>query len=173
MQTGSALIAYDSRTGHTAEVARTLQRELRCDIERILDRKSREGFIGYLRPGFDAKLHRTTSLRPMLSRVEDHALVVVGTPVWSGTVATPVRTYLRMNRSKLRDVAFIVTCGDGHAHRALGELEELAQRAPRAVLVLRDRDVTKGCEDRVRSFARTLDRAMVYPVATARPSDSA
>jgi hypothetical protein len=83
--------------------------------------------------------------------------VVVGSPVWYASVASPARTYLWLERDRLPQVAFLLTHGGFGAERALGQMRTLAGKRPVARLVVREREVESGSHaGKVASFARSL-----------------
>ena len=57
------------------------------------------------------------------------------------------------------EVAFFVTCGGSGMHRVTRQLEALSGRAPRAVLVLREREL-EDAPARVAAFVDQIHRAM-------------
>jgi flavodoxin len=134
MDPNRTLIVYYSRTGTTRELARAIRDELGCDIDRIADRTKRRGAIGWVRSLVDAVLQRSTHLQTMSTLASDYDLVIVGTPVWNGGVATPVRTYLEANHDRIRRVAFFCTSSGIGSTRALRQMATLSGLAPVATL---------------------------------------
>src|SRR5262245_61498729 len=106
MDANRTLIVYYSRTGTTRDMARAIRDELGCDIDRIADRKRRRGLIGWLRSSMDSAFAGHAVLQTMSTLASDYDLVIVGTPVWNASVATPVRAYLEANGDRIRRVAF-------------------------------------------------------------------
>jgi flavodoxin len=163
------LVVYYSRTNTTREVARAIRDELGCEIERFVERRSRGGALGYLRSVFDIAFHRRAVLQPIEKDPNDYDLVVVGTPIWNASVSTPVRTYLSMNRDRIRRVAFFCTYGGTGSSRALRQMEAICGQAPVMTLALRMDDVTRGAvAAKVRTFAHTLTSGESTGVESAR-----
>src|SRR5690606_19250759 len=113
------LLAYYSRTGYTRKVAMEIAEACGCDVEEIRDRVGRSGPIGYARSVFEAASRFDTLLQPGERDPADYPLVIVGTPVWFWNLSSPVRTWVRRHRPRLRDVAFFCTCGSSGGTRAL------------------------------------------------------
>ena len=88
------LIVYYLRSGTTRRVAEALAAELKCDAEEIGDVKSRTGFLGIIGSVIEAVAQRPAPIAPAKLNPSSYDLVVVGTPVWAWSVASPVRTYL-------------------------------------------------------------------------------
>ena len=77
----------------------------------ISDERDRSGWKGYLRSGMDAMKTSTKPLRPFETArpLEAYKLVIVGTPVWAGRMASPVRSLLKRRGLELHRVAYVVT----------------------------------------------------------------
>jgi flavodoxin len=143
------LVVYYSRTGNTRGVAVEIARRLSADLEQLTEPRDRRGVWGFLRSAFEARLGRTTTLRPIAKDPAAYDLVVVGTPVWSESVSCPVRTYLEHNRPRLPRVAFFLTHGGRGRQRVFGQMRDLAGRAPIAALALRERELGSLGADRL------------------------
>ena len=52
------LLVYYSRTQITEKIAKTIQKDLDCDIEEITVGDKYDGTIGYIKGGFDASANR-------------------------------------------------------------------------------------------------------------------
>jgi hypothetical protein len=157
MATPRILVVHFSRTGNTREVARELAAALGADLEEIGDPADRTGTLGYLRCALEAVLGVSAEIEPPRRDPARYELVVVGSPVWYASVASPARTYLWLERDRLPQVAFLLTHGGFGAERALGQMRTLAGKRPVARLVVREREVESGSHaGKVASFARSL-----------------
>ncbi|WP_394325794.1 flavodoxin family protein, partial [Methanobrevibacter arboriphilus] len=95
------LITYYSRTNITEKVAIKLKEELDCDLEEIIDKKNRSGPISYLISGFQAVRSVPADIKEIEKSPENYDLVIIGTPVWAGTMSTPILAYLEENKEKI------------------------------------------------------------------------
>ena len=138
------LIVYYSRTGTTRKVAAELAAMGGWDLERVIDTRSREGLLGYLRAGLDALFERHTTLAPSREDPASYDFVVVGTPVWNGSVSTPIRTWLAEHAGRLPPLAFFATEGGRGGQRAFDKMASIANVVPLATLELHQRDVERG-----------------------------
>lgn len=138
---GKVLVVFYSRTGNTRKVAEAIAAALRCEVEEIRDTRDRRSRWGYVRSALDALLRRTTTLAEPTRRPSDYDLVIVGTPVWVGSVSTPVRTYLARHRGAFRRVAFFLTQGGAGAERVFAQMEELTGLRPVGALALREAEL--------------------------------
>jgi flavodoxin len=134
------LVAYYSLTGHTKQVAEELATLLNADVDRILDRKARGGILNFLPAGRDALKAVETEITVDRDPGE-YDLVVAGTPIWAGTMAPAVRTYLKRYGSQLRGLAAFTLAGSGGPETAVAAMEEVAGQPVRAYVGIRDREL--------------------------------
>ncbi|HWZ90129.1 MAG TPA: hypothetical protein VNW92_14800 [Polyangiaceae bacterium] len=134
------LIAYFSRTGNTARVARCLAHAYDVELEAIQASIGRSGPFGYLLSGYEAMFGREARIRPPLHAPRDYDIVLIGTPTWSGSIASPVRSYLTRFAGSFPEVGFFVTSGGDGAERVFSEMESLARKMPLGRLALTRRD---------------------------------
>ena len=154
------LVVFYSRTGTTKKVGENIANILKCDSEEIFDTKNRNGAVGYMNAGRDAMLKRLTTLKKIQKNSELYDLVIIGTPVWGFTVSTPIRTYITEN--KFKNVAFFCTQGGRGAEKAFSEMERLAGRKPKALLVLRTKEVLEGkYMDKINNFIENIKQKRI------------
>ena len=67
--------------------------------------------LGYLRSLVEAMRQSCVDIVPHGLDVASYDLIVIGTPVWAGSVSSPVRAYLAENRQQLPHVAFFCSLG--------------------------------------------------------------
>jgi flavodoxin len=152
-----ALVVYYSRGGNTKKVAEELSKELKCDIEEILDTVNRSGPIGWLNSGRQASSKALTKLQPIKNDPAKYDLVIIGTPVWAGHVSTPVRTYITDNKVKLKKVAFLITESSSGDESTIKDMEELSGKNTAGTLVVKVAEIKKGeYSDKVKKFAEGL-----------------
>ena len=135
------LVVYYSRTGNTAAVAEGMARASEGDLEAIQVLTPRRGLFGYLFSGFEATMRRAGAILPPKLKPQDYDLVLIGSPIWSSAVSSPVRAYLIRFANSLPAVGFFVTSGGGDDDAALAQMAELAGKRPLAVLGLREQDL--------------------------------
>ncbi len=99
------LIVYYSRTDVTKGIANKIQSILNCDIEEITDNGKYDGKLGFIKGGMNATMGRASDINPISKDPADYDLVIVGTPVWSSNMATPIFTYLIQNKDKIKNMA--------------------------------------------------------------------
>lgn len=137
---GSTLVVFFSRNGHTRRLAEQIAEQCGADIEEIVDLVGRRGVLGYLRSLFEALLRISAPIEPNQQSPRNYDTVIVGSPVWAGQVCSPVRSYLRRNRSRFRRVAFFCSHRGSGYRRVLHHLASLSGRPAVATLALAETD---------------------------------
>ena len=136
-----SLVVFYSRTGITKEIAVHISEELDCDIEEIFDVKSRKGIFSYIGSGIESAFRKTPEIKETEVDPSDYDLVIIGTPVWAGNMASPVRTYLLRNNDKLNGVAFFCTMGNRGSKKTFLEMERLSEFNPLACFALTSNEI--------------------------------
>ena len=105
------LCIYYSRTGNTKRVMETIAKEMDAELLALTDGVERSGLRGWLRSGMDAMKLSTKPLNPFETAkpLEEYRLVIVGSPVWAGRMASPIRSLLKRRGLELHRVAYVVT----------------------------------------------------------------
>jgi len=103
------LVSFYTRTNKTEKVAKDLASRLKADIDQIIDIKDYSGIIGFIKAGFAAFSKRTTQIQTSKDPSK-YDLVIICSPVWSGTIPPAIRTYC--NDFEIPQSAWLFTCGD-------------------------------------------------------------
>jgi flavodoxin len=131
----NSIVVFYSMRGTTKKVAERIAGALQCDLEEIKEPGSRKGLFGLLKSGREA-LRKV--LPPICEPGKDpggYDLVVLGTPVWAGTMASPMRSFLSKYGHRIKKAAFFCTAG-GSAGRTFREMEAASGHAGAAELAL-------------------------------------
>ena len=105
------LVVFYSRTGRTRKVGEAIATALDCDSEELVDTRKRSGPIGFMRSGREAQSKQLTVLQPVKRDPSLYDIVILGTPIWMGTMSSAMRTYIAENKSKFNRVAFFLHAG--------------------------------------------------------------
>ena len=153
----TCLLAFYSRTGYTRRVAEQIAKRLDCDLCDIQERHPRSGWSGYLRSGFETLTGRLPALQEHGHDPSRYALVVVGTPVWIGRAASPVRAFLAHHPLHEARLAVFCTYGGNGAEKALDMLSGLVGKDAVARLALTDGEIDSGATARkVETFVESV-----------------
>lgn len=150
------LVVYHSRTGYTRRVARMLANRLGADLDEIRIVEPLGGPLGYLLCAIEAIAGLAPALRPPRKDPAAYDLIVVGTPVWFWSPASPVRSWLEQHRLRGKRLAFFCTMGGSGASRVFASLQELAGTAPVAAVALADIEIDRGALSKLEPFIETL-----------------
>lgn len=115
----------------------------------------KKGFLGFLKAGKQAMKKALPEIEDFDFDVDDFDLVIIGTPIWAGTIASPLRTFMNNNKGKFGKVAFFCTCSDKQA-RAFDELEKLTEVQPSAVLELNKKEMKIDYQEKIKVFVDKL-----------------
>lgn len=153
-----SLIVYYSRTGNNETLAKILQEKLGCEIEKIEEYINRKGVLGFLRSGMQATFKKMSEIKPIKKDPKDYDLVVVVSPIWAGHIPSPVRTYIYVNKEKIRKMAFASVSYSGYGNgKVLKDLESLVSKEVSAHLLLREKDMRSQTHfSAIESFLETL-----------------
>ncbi|MDD5086591.1 MAG: flavodoxin domain-containing protein [Candidatus Nanoarchaeia archaeon] len=132
-----ALVLFYSKTGNTKEIAVNISEVLNCDIEEIFDVKPR----GFIRSGFESFFKIMPKIKQTEIDPKNYDMVIIGTPVWAGNIASPVRTYLFQNNEKLGKVAFFCTMKMDNSDKVFLEMERVCESNPAACLSLTEQEI--------------------------------
>lgn len=138
------LIVYYSRSGNTRGATNLISDPLDCDVEELIDTKSRSGPLGFIRAGRDATGRKLTTLEAIKNDPSEYDLVVIGTPLWGGNMTPAVRTYITENSDKFKKVAFFSTAGSSDSTKLFNEMEEIINQTPIATLSIIGAEVKSG-----------------------------
>ncbi len=156
------LVVFYSRSGKTKKVAGKISELLKCEIEEIIDLKNRKGIPGFLSAGSDANLRRLTTIKEIKNNPSLYDLVIIGTPIWSSNISTPIRTYLSLHKEDFKNVAFFCTQLGSDANKVFDGMKNLSQKTPLALLVLTSREVARDQYiQKVKEFINNLKKEII------------
>lgn len=151
------LVAFYSRSGKTKKVAEAISEILKCDKEEIFDTKNRKGIPGFLSAGTDANLRRLTTIKEIKNNPSLYDLVIIGTPIWSSNISTPIRTYLSLYKEDFKKVAFFCTRLSSDSKKVFDDIKNITQKTPLALLELSSREVARDqYMQKVKEFIENL-----------------
>ena len=109
---GRVLVVYFSQGNATRTVAEDLAALTGADLELLVEKKSRNGFFGFMGAGKDATFKIATPIEKPRYSPSDYDTVFVCTPVWSWNLSPPVRTWLRTFRGTIPQAVYVTVSGD-------------------------------------------------------------
>jgi flavodoxin len=141
------LVVYYSRAGKTKRVTEDIAKRLNADIERIIDTTDRSGFFGLVSIVRDSLMKKPFQIEVPKNNPAEYDLVILGTPVWGGTAALPVKTYLEKYNGKLPEMAYVFTSGGSKEEQIVPALETLVGVKGKAALRLTFQELRTSKKD--------------------------
>jgi flavodoxin len=149
----NTLVVYYSLTGHTRQIAEAIAAAHDADLEVIEDTFDRGTGLGHPRSAIEGLLGLRSSITPPKHDLSEYDLFVVGTPVWSARLSSPVRAYLSQQRASLERVAFFCTQGGIGGKWALQDMAKVSGQWPIARMIISDRQLnTPVAEEKIALF---------------------
>ena len=135
------LIVYYSLEGNTRWAAEQMAARLGADTLRLVPRAAYpdRGFKKFLFGGKSAVMKETPELEPYEVDITQYERVILATPVWAGTLAPPLRTFLRQEDLSGKKIALAASSMGGSPGKTFEHLKALlglTEEVP--VLSLRD-----------------------------------
>ena len=132
------LVAYYSWTGSNRKVAQALAEELGADLEEVQLASPRSGILGLIALGLSDIIGRGAKILPPSKDPSKYGLVIVGTPVWAGGMAPPMKQYLRENKARFKSIAAFSACGSpGNAGKVFSQMESITGLKPVATMAVK------------------------------------
>lgn len=152
------LIVYFSRTGRTKILAREIAHKLGCAVEEIKSPKRYTGFLGYQAALVQSTFKILPEISPLQSNLANYDLIILGGPVWGGSICSPLSTFIETYKNEFKNVAFIATQSGSLGRRHIFEKMRIAaQRMPLATLDVTERDFRNGLyKNSISSFISKL-----------------
>lgn len=123
------LVIYYSYEGNTHFVAETILKHIEADIERIepVKEMKSKGFGKFIWGGSKVVMGKKPELKPISVDFSDYDKVFVGTPIWAGTYAPPVKTLLETGLLKGKEIIYFYTHEGGHSKAELRAAEVIGK----------------------------------------------
>ncbi|MFH1179007.1 MAG: hypothetical protein V1710_01470 [Candidatus Bathyarchaeota archaeon] len=111
-------------------VAKKIHESLDGDIELISEQVSRKGIVGWLKTGSGNSKREIAKIDETQYDPIDYDLVILASPIWAGTMSSPMRGYITENRKKLGRTAVFLTNDSGVVDNAFIEVRGLLVNPP-------------------------------------------
>lgn len=117
---GKTLVLYYSQTGATKGVAEELQNQLNCDIDSIVALNSYDGDYGQTIARWMQEKNDSVKIdiKPLSVNLDDYDTIFLGFPIWGGTYALPMASFLTDNKLNGKKVVTFATFGSGGIEKA-------------------------------------------------------
>lgn len=153
------LVVYFSRTGHTQAIAAEISNKLGSDIQEIKAVKPYSaGFFGFQKALLDATFKRTPDINVIPTNLSKYDLVIIGSPVWGGSVSAPVRSFLEKHKTQVKDLAFFTTQGGSiNRDKILKQIFDACGKSSVGFMNLSEKDIkNEEYKKRIETFIKEL-----------------
>ena len=119
-------LVYYSLDGNTAFAAEKIGLRLEADIIRLKPVKEypTEKIAKYFWAGKSASFQESPKLMPYAFDINMYDVIILGTPIWAGTFAPPLRTFIRAQVWEGRKVALFACCSGGGTEKCFQQLRK-------------------------------------------------
>lgn len=119
-QESKTLVLYYSQTGATKAIAEELQNQLGCDIDSIVAINPYDGDYGQTIARWIQEKNDSVKIgiKPLSVNIDDYDTIFLGFPIWGGTYALPMASFLTDNKLTEKNVVTFATFGSGGIEKA-------------------------------------------------------
>jgi flavodoxin len=153
------LVVFYSRDGLTKKIAAELAGLLQAETEELVDLKGRQGLWGWFLAGGDAFRKKLTRITGSAKDPAAYDLVVLGSPIWAGSITPAARTFLSESSHQIKRAAFFCTKGGTSSQKFFLEMEQLSGQKPLAILdIKRGEDLSGAATHKMIRFVDEIKR---------------
>lgn len=129
---GRYLVLFTSRSGNTEQTANEIRKQLDCDILEVEPETSYDNdynaMLERAREELDAiRQGNYPGIKTSVDNFDDYEMIFVGYPIWYGSMATPMQSFLHAHASKLagKRIALFATSGSSGISASVSEARNL------------------------------------------------
>lgn len=125
------LVVFYSQSNTTRTVAQEIQKQLNCDIAEIECVEPYSGDFGQTIQRWQKEQQEGTlpEIKPLDKDLKDYDVIFLGYPIWGGTYAIPVATFLKNTDFAGKKLVPFCTFGSGGLNTSVAQLQQNAQNA--------------------------------------------
>lgn len=145
--TSRSLIVYFSHSGNTRELARQIQQRTGADVLELRTVTPYTTVYNDLTQQVKRELENAyrPALQPINVKLENYDTIFLGSPIWWGTVATPISSFLATNNLSGKVIKPFVTHGGSGLARSIEAIKSLCPQADvRQGLAIHSRNVNSS-----------------------------
>ena len=121
------LIVYFSLEGNTKWAVEQIAAKLPVDTLALVPKSAYpdKGFKKFLWGGKSALMKETPELESHIVDITQYERIIFATPIWAGTFAPPLRTFIQSEDLTGKEFAFVACSGGGSPDKAFAGLKAL------------------------------------------------
>lgn len=107
----NVLVVYYSYEGNTELIANSISKTYGFDCIRIVPKNemNSKGFMKYVWGGGQVVMNIVPKINDIQVDLNKYDLIIVGSPIWAGTYAPPIRSFLEIPQCHNKKMAFFYT----------------------------------------------------------------
>lgn len=154
-------VVFYSLSGNTQAAAKEIAEGIGADLIELKlvkpfpTEKSKQLALG----GMQAMFGMKPAIQELSKNIKEYDVLILGTPIWAGTIAAPVHSFLNKYQVLDKIVAVFTFSGGGDNKRCIAKL---SKRLPRlkveVALANRDSDLTIHNADKIHHFIKEVER---------------
>lgn len=109
-----SLIIYYSYEGNCEEISKAIKEVTNADVLCIEPKKEKKtkSLYRFIWGGMQVYMTKKPELVPYTINLEKYDTIFIGTPVWFGTYAPPINTFLSENEIKNKNIGIFICSGN-------------------------------------------------------------
>ena len=154
-------VVFYSLSGNTQAAAKEIAEGIGADLIELKlvkpfpTEKSKQLALG----GMQAMFGMKPAIQELSKNIKEYDVLILGTPIWAGTIAAPVHSFLNNYQVLDKIVAVFTFSGGGDNKRCIAKL---SKRLPRlkveVALANRDSDLAIHNADKIHHFIKEVER---------------
>lgn len=154
-------VVFYSLSGNTQAAAKEIAEGIGADLIELKlvkpfpTEKSKQLALG----GMQAMFGMKPAIQELSKNIKEYDVLILGTPIWAGTIASPVHSFLNKYQVLDKIVAVFTFSGGGDNKRYIAKL---SKRLPRlkveVALANRDSDLAIHNADKIHHFIKEVER---------------
>lgn len=154
-------VVFYSLSGNTQAAAKEITEGIGADLIELKlvkpfpTEKSKQLALG----GMQAMFGMKPAIQELSKNIKEYDVLILGTPIWAGTIAAPVHSFLNKYQVLDKIVAVFTFSGGGDNKRCIAKL---SKRLPRlkveVALANRDSDLAIHNADKIHHFIKEVER---------------
>ncbi len=154
-------VVFYSLSGNTLAAAKEIAEGIGADLIELKlvkpfpTEKSKQLALG----GMQAMFGMKPAIQELSKNIKEYDVLILGTPIWAGTIAAPVHSFLNKYQVLDKIVAVFTFSGGGDNKRCIAKL---SKRLPRlkveVALANRDSDLAIHNADKIHHFIKEVER---------------
>lgn len=122
-------IVFYSMNGNVRMAAEKAAAGIGADLIELVPKKAYpdKGMMKFMWGGAAVTFKAKPDLEPYSFNKDDYDMVILGSPVWAGTFAPPLRTFLDSNDLSGKKIAVIATSAGGNSDKCINNLKTAAK----------------------------------------------